>query len=105
METVRELTYLGDRVKVGCGCEAAVTARTRYGWVKFIECCELLYGWRFSLKFEEAVYWIYVRPSILHGCEDWCLKESEMEILQGTKRSMVRSMCEVQLKDRKGLLI
>ena len=33
VESVRELTYLGDRVSVGGGCEAAVTARTRCGWV------------------------------------------------------------------------
>ena len=29
VETVREFTYLGDRVSAGEGCEAAVTARTR----------------------------------------------------------------------------
>ena len=33
VEAVREFTYLGDRVSVGGGCEAAVTARTRCGWV------------------------------------------------------------------------
>ena len=33
VETVREITYLGDRVSAGGGCEAAVTARTTYGWV------------------------------------------------------------------------
>ena len=37
VETVREFTYLGDRVSDGRGCEAAVTARTRCGWVKFRE--------------------------------------------------------------------
>ena len=31
VETVRKFTYLGDRVSAGGGCEAAVTARTRYG--------------------------------------------------------------------------
>ena len=31
METVSEFTYLGDRVSAGGGCEAAVTARTRWG--------------------------------------------------------------------------
>ena len=31
VETVREFTYLGDRVSAGGGCEAAVTARTRCG--------------------------------------------------------------------------
>ena len=34
VETVREFTYLGDRVSAGGGCEAAVTARIRCGWVK-----------------------------------------------------------------------
>ena len=29
VETVRVLTYLGDRVSAGGRCEAAVTARTR----------------------------------------------------------------------------
>ena len=42
METVSEFTYLGDRVGAGGGCEVAVTARTRCGWVMFKECGELL---------------------------------------------------------------
>ena len=29
VETVSEITYLGDRVSAGGGCEAAVTVRTR----------------------------------------------------------------------------
>ena len=33
VETVREFTYLGDSVSEDGGCEAAVTARTRYGLV------------------------------------------------------------------------
>ena len=38
---------------------------------------------------------------MLYGSEAWCLKESDMGILQRTERSMVRAMCGVQLKDRK----
>ena len=38
--TVWELTYLGDRVSTGGGCEAAVTARTRCGWAKLSDCGE-----------------------------------------------------------------
>ena len=41
-ETVNEFTYLGDRVSADEGCEAAVTARTRCGWVKLgceVSCC------------------------------------------------------------------
>ena len=37
VETVRGFCYLGDRVNAGGGCEAAVTARARIGWVKFRE--------------------------------------------------------------------
>ena len=39
-ETVRKFVYLDDRVSAGGGCEAAVTARTRCGWVKFKDCRE-----------------------------------------------------------------
>ena len=46
VETVSEFTYLGDRVSAIGGCEAGVTVRTRYGWVKFREYGELLYGWK-----------------------------------------------------------
>ena len=50
VETVGVFTCLGDRVSAGRGCEAAVTARTRRGWVKFRECSDFLYGMRFPLK-------------------------------------------------------
>ena len=49
VETVGEFTYHGDMVSAGGGCEAAVTARTRCGWIEFRECGELLFGRRFSL--------------------------------------------------------
>ena len=49
-----------------------------------------------------AVYKSYVRPAMLYGSEAWCLKESVMVILLRTERSMVRAICGVQLKDRKG---
>ena len=95
VETVKEFTYHGDRVSADGGCEAAVTARTRCGWVKFRECGELLYGRRFPLILKEAVYGSYVRPAILCESEAWCPKESEMKILQRTERSTVRAMCGV----------
>ena len=86
-------------VNAGGGCEAAVTARTRCGWVKLRECGELLYG-RFPLKLKGAVYGRYVRPAILYECEAWCLK-GEMGILRRTERSMVRAMSGVELKNKK----
>ena len=98
VETVWEFAYLCDRVSVGC--EAAVTATTRSGWIKHRECGELLYD-RFPLKLKTAVYKRLTRPAILYGSEAWCLKESEMGILRNRERSTVRAMCEIQVKDRK----
>ena len=57
VETVTGFCYLWDRVNAGGGCEAAVTARARIGWVKFRECGELLNSKRFSLKLKGMVYW------------------------------------------------
>ena len=37
---------------------------------------------------------------MLYRSDAWCLNESEMGILQRTKRSMVRAICGVQLQDR-----
>ena len=101
VETIMEFTFLGDGVCAGGGCEAALTARTRCGWFELRECEELLYWRRFPLRLKGAVYKSYVSPAILHESEAWCLKESEMGILQRAGRSMVRAMCGVQLKDRK----
>ena len=64
-----KFTYLGDTVSAGGGCEAAVTARTRYWWAMFKNCGELLYGRRFPLMLKGAVYKSYIRPAILHGSE------------------------------------
>ena len=41
--TAKGLTYLGERVKTGGGREAAVSARTEYGWPRSWGCVELLY--------------------------------------------------------------
>ena len=56
VETVNGFYYLGDRIKASCGCEAAVTARVRFGWVRFRKCGELLLGNRFPLKMNGKVY-------------------------------------------------
>ena len=69
VETVRSFCYLGDRVNASGGCEAAVTARARIGWVKFKECGELLNSKRFSLKIKGIVYRKCVRFALLYGSE------------------------------------
>ena len=52
VETVREYTCLGDKVRAGGRCKAAVIARTRFWWIRLRECGELLYYRRFFLKAE-----------------------------------------------------
>ena len=83
METVREFTYLGDRVCSGGGYEN--TVNTRHRWVKLREYGELLYGRRFPLKMKGSVYNSHVRPAILYGSEAWCMQGSEMEFYKGQK--------------------
>ena len=53
---MKSFCYLKDRLNASGGCEAAVTARTRIGWIKFRECGELLYGRKFLLKMKERIY-------------------------------------------------
>ena len=101
VETVEEFCYLGDRFSASGGCEAAVTARARCGWVKFRECGELLNGKRFSLKTKGIVYQSCVRSAMVYGSETWCLRESELAILRRTERAMVRAMCGVKLMDKR----
>jgi len=43
------------------GCEAAVTARIRTGWMKFREYGEILHGKNYSLKLKEKIYQSCVR--------------------------------------------
>ena len=44
VETVKGFCYVGDRLNASDGCETAVTAGVRIGWLKFRECGELLLG-------------------------------------------------------------
>ena len=42
VETANGFCYLGDKLNASGGCEAAVTARVRIGWmISFRECGEL----------------------------------------------------------------
>ena len=56
VETVNGFCYLADRLNASCGCEAAVTAIIRIGWVRFRESRELLLGNKFPLKMKDEVY-------------------------------------------------
>ena len=100
VETVKGFCYLGDGLNASDGCETAVTARVRIGWMKFRERGELSLGRRVSLKMKGMVYRSCVRSAMLYGSETWCFRENEMIILR-TERAMVRSMCGVKLVDGK----
>ena len=101
VETVRGFCYLGDRLNASGGCETAVTARVRIGWMKLRECGELLLGRRFSLKMKWMVYRSCVRSAMLYRNETWCLRENEMMILRKTERAMAILMCGVKLVNGK----
>ena len=101
VETVSKFPYLGDRLNATGGCETAVTARSRIGWIKFRECNEILKGRRFSLKTKGKVYKSCVRSAMLYESEAWCLREKEMAILRRTERAMIRTMCGVKLLDQR----
>ena len=74
VETVSKFTNLGDRLNATGGCETAVTARSRIGWIKFRECSEILEGRRFSLKMKGKFYKSCVRSAMLYGSEAWRLR-------------------------------
>ena len=50
VDFVKSFCYLGDRLIASGRSEAAVTARTRMGWIKFRECLELLHGEKVFVK-------------------------------------------------------
>ena len=77
LETVSKFTYLSDRLNATGGCETAVTARSRIGWMKFRECSEIPKGKRFSLKMKGKIYKSCVRSATLYGSEAWCLRERD----------------------------
>jgi len=77
------------------GCEVAVTARTRIGWMKFRKYGEIIYEKWYSQKLKRKIYRNCVRSAVLYGSETWCLEEKELSILKRTERTMVRAMCGI----------
>ena len=98
---VKSFCYLGDRLNATGGNEAASTARTRIGWIKFRECGELLYGRKFSSKMKGRIYQSCVRSAMLYRSETWCLRENEMAILRRTEKVMMRAMCRVKITEKR----
>ena len=77
VETVSKFTYLGDRLNATGGCETAVTARSRIGWMRFRKCSEILKGRRFSFKMKGKIYISCVRSAMLYGSEAWRLRKRD----------------------------
>ena len=98
---MKSFCYLGDRLNASVGSKAAVTARTRIGWIKFRESGELLYGRKFSLKMRGRIYQSCVRSAMLYGNETWCLRENKMAILKRTEKAMMRAMCGVKMIEKR----
>ena len=98
IDFVKSFCYLGDRLNVSGGSEAAGTARTRIGWIKFRACEELLYGRKFLLKMKGRIYQCCVRSVMLYGSETWCLRENEM---RRTEKVMMRAMCGVKMIEKR----
>ena len=73
VDFVKSFCYLGDRLNASGGSEAAVVARTRFGWIKFRECEGLLYERKFSLKMKGRIYQSCVRSAMLYRSETWYL--------------------------------
>ena len=83
------------------GSEAVVTARTRIGWIKFMECGQLLYGRKFSLKMKGRIYQSCIGSAMLYASKTWCLRENEMAILRRTEKAMMTALCGVKLIEKR----
>ena len=70
VDFVKSFCYLRDRLNASGESEAAVTAKTKIGSMKFRECGKLLYGRngrKCSLKIKGRIYQSCVRPAMLYG--------------------------------------
>ena len=100
VDFVKSFCYLENRLTASGGSEAAVTARTKIGWIKFRECGELLCGRKFLSKMKGRVYQSCVRSAMLYGTEMWCLRQNERVILR-TEKVIMRAMCGVKLIEKR----
>ena len=77
VKTETKFSYLGDRLIATGGCETAVIAWTKIGWVKFTKRSEIFKGKRFWLKMKEVYKSCGVRSAMLYGSEAWCLRKRD----------------------------
>src|SRR5258706_385014 len=67
---------------------------------KFSKLRPLLTARGATLKLKGKIYRTCVQSVLMYGSETWAMKAEDMQILERTKRMMVRLMCGVTLRDR-----
>ena len=63
----------------------------------------VVYGELLPIELIGTVYWSYVRSAIICESEVWWVKRGEMGILMRMRKAMVREMCAMALRDKKGV--
>ena len=88
----------------GCGgcVEEVARARVRCAWAKFKELSPILTAWGASYHIKGKIYKACVQSVLTYGTETWATKKANLQSLERMERMMVRWMCGVSLKDRKG---
>jgi len=87
LELVDKFSYLGDMLSVDGDADAAVEARIRIGWNKFMQLVPLLTNNDVSLIMRGGLYSSCVRSSMLHGSGTWPVrKENVVALLQAEMR-------------------
>ena len=95
LECVPASCYLGDTIGAGGGAEEATRARVR--------CAPILTAQGASYRIKGNIYKACVQSALTYyGTETWATKKANLHSLERTERMMVRWMCGVSLKDRKG---
>ena len=102
VECVGKFCYLGDMIASGGGAEEASRARVRCAWAKFRELSPVLTARGASLKVKGKLYSTCVQCVMMYGSETWAMKVEDMQRLERAEKMMIRWMCGVTLKDRKG---
>ena len=64
VDLVKHVCYLGDRWIVSGRSEAAVTARSRIGFIRYRHCAELLHKRKLWLKMKGMIYQSCVRSAV-----------------------------------------
>ena len=99
VDFVKSSCYLGDRLNIGGGSEAAVTARLELDGLNYRMCGVTL--WEKVFVENERIYQSCVRSPMLYGSKTWCLGENEMAILKRTEKAVMIATFGVKMIEKK----